>query len=150
MFRIILKKLFFLLSMISYLYGDVNLKEIKIHDSIAKSIFSSSPIKTYISSPQLREKILAHSRYLELTAMEDSSYVILSDDAKITNAEAIVFVTNYKLLKKHKNAIGAFYWKKGRPTIVFIKERLDRYSLELSSSFEKYYENEKCLYELCF
>ena len=145
----VLKLLFFLLPL-SILCADATVKEIKIHDSIAKSIFSKGEVKTYIPSSDLHSKISEYSKVMEPSPLLDASYIILSDALDINTENAVLFVTDYKLLKKYKNAVGAFYWKKGRPTIIFIRERVERKNISLPSSLEKYLENEKCLYELCF
>ena len=146
----ILLKVIVLFLLITNMYSNSNKNEIKIHDVIAKEIFHKDTINTYISSEELNSKIQKYSKYIISSKIENSKYIILSDDIKIANSNVILFVTSYSLLKTQKNAIGAFYWKKNRPTIIFIKERLEKKGITLSDSFKKYYEDEKCLYELCF
>jgi hypothetical protein len=49
---------------------------------------------------------------------------------------------DYYLLDKIPQSFGAFFWKKGRPNIVFIKPRLKQQSLELSSELKPYIEEQ--------
>lgn len=148
---LILSKILFVFLLVTNVFSDTNIQEVKIHESIAKSLFPDKKhVNTFISSENLRSKIKRYSHFIDSSKQEDYLYTILSDSLEIQESKSILFVTNYKLLKKYKNAVGAFYWKKGRPTIIFIKERLQDKSIKISSSFEKYLENEKCLYELCF
>lgn len=49
-----------------------------------------------------------------------------------------LFTDNFKVFSKNKNAIGAFYWKKGRPNILFLKPRLDKFNLTLPLKLKKY------------
>ncbi len=68
--------------------------------------------------------------------------VILSStkDIPATCEGKILFGTRYSHLKD-KRVIGAFFWQKGRPNILFYKDRLDENNIKLDSSFDKYIEN---------
>jgi len=52
-----------------------------------------------------------------------------------------ILVLDYELLTKYSNAVSAFFWQKGRPNIVFIKKRLEKYSISLPSTYDKYVED---------
>jgi hypothetical protein len=47
---------------------------------------------------------------------------------------------NYEILKRNEHIIGAFYWKKGRPNLIFIQQRLEVLGIKLPDSFEPYIE----------
>lgn len=51
-----------------------------------------------------------------------------------------IVVLDYDLLKKYDNAVAAFFWKKGRPNIVFIKDRVKKFNIQLPKSYEVYQE----------
>jgi len=74
---------------------------------------------------------------------EDASILLLYSDTPIDSKckNKVIFVLDYALLHKNTNAVGAFYWKKGRPNIVFIRPRLEQYKLKLSKSYDKYIED---------
>lgn len=57
------------------------------------------------------------------------------------SANAIVFTTEYKLLKKEERIIGAFFWQKGRPNLLFLRNRLQEKKLTLGKEFNKYIED---------
>lgn len=50
----------------------------------------------------------------------------------------ILFVTDYRILKNFSDIVGAFYWKKGRSQLLFIKKRLDDYNITLPKEYEKF------------
>jgi hypothetical protein len=52
-----------------------------------------------------------------------------------------IVALDYSLLKKDKNALGAFYWQKGRPNITFIANRLKKKGIKLPKEYERYIEN---------
>ncbi len=51
----------------------------------------------------------------------------------------ILFATNLNALK-NKHVIGAFFWQKGRPNIIFYNKRLKQKHIKLNASFSKYIE----------
>ena len=80
-------------------------------------------------------------------------YSFLSNNLKIVNsckkADLVLgelncskpkFLLNYYHFKKNKNAIGAFYWRKGRPQLKLRKQILQKYNLFISKNFEDYLE----------
>ena len=50
------------------------------------------------------------------------------------------FLLDYYSFKNDKEAIGAFYWRKGRPQLRLRKEKLKKYNLYVSKNFEDYLE----------
>ena len=55
----------------------------------------------------------------------------------------IVFVRKYYLLKKYKDfAVGGFYWQKGRPNILFLKQNLEKFDIKLPNGLESFIEDE--------
>ena len=49
-----------------------------------------------------------------------------------------VIVFDYDLLYSNKNSVAAFFWKKGRPNIVFIKERLGKFNIIIPTKYNSY------------
>ena len=66
--------------------------------------------------------------------------LVNSNNARLEKYNKVLFVTSYKDLKKYDNAIGALYWKKGRPQVVFLKKRLDNYDIKVADYLNKYIE----------
>ncbi len=50
----------------------------------------------------------------------------------------ILFVTDYRFLKDTKDAVGAFYWRKGRSQLLFIKKRLEQHAIHLPKAYQNY------------
>lgn len=47
-------------------------------------------------------------------------------------------VLSYRAFKNRQDAVGAFFWQKGRPTVVYSKTRLDAFGLIVSDDLKKY------------
>ena len=67
--------------------------------------------------------------------------VILSNTKNIPKQceGKILFGTRYSHLKDTR-VVGAFFWQKGRPNILFYRDRLEKNNIKLDSSFNKYIE----------
>jgi len=48
------------------------------------------------------------------------------------------FVLDYDEFKSYVDAIGGFYWRKGRPQLRLRKDKLEKYHLYISKEFEEY------------
>jgi len=72
----------------------------------------------------------------------DANLIILNKKTNLSGdiSNKYIFVLDYNMLKELPNSFGACFWKKGRPNIVFIKPRLKKQSLKLSSKLKPYIE----------
>ncbi len=53
----------------------------------------------------------------------------------------ILFSSRKKDILLRENCVGAFYWKKGRPNILFIRERLLRKRIKLPPEYNRFIES---------
>ena len=111
----------------------------KIYDKLFYAIFKKENIKVYVNDNEYKKMILS-SEYLKLTdKIEDSEIVIITKKEEIKEIkDKIAFGTEKDFLEIDANIIGAFYWKKGVPEIIFIKKKLEKNNLQLLEGFEKY------------
>ena len=74
---------------------------------------------------------------------KNSKLVILSniDHLPKNYKNKYIFVLDYDLLYEIPESFGAFYWKKGRPNIIFIRPRLLKSSLNLIDDLKPYIED---------
>jgi len=140
-----LKKIILLIC-VTFLIASPDKITAKIYENIMNNL-SHNP-KIWTDNYNLKNILKKYSN-LDLTNKNSANIYILNKKIENINNK-IIFVTNYKLLKDINNSVGAFYWKKGRPNIIFIKERLDKNGIKIPFEYKNYIENEKCLYELCF
>jgi len=135
-------KLFFISLLITTIYAN----DVKLASSIFNTIVSSVTNKKN-AAVYLYKDIEAVSKYPDkLRVVKDCSsadVVLLSSIRDIPKDcdSKVLFGTRYSHLK-NKNVIGAFFWQKGRPNILFYRERLEKQHIKLDKSFDKYIENE--------
>jgi hypothetical protein len=117
--------------------------EAKIVHKISSDIFKR---RANIYIPDISEKSKEiYSKYFDISkSCFDADFVFdknnLSEQECI-GAKTIYFTNNYRRLMSSPKYIGAFFWNKSRPNIVFIKDRLDKKRIYLSSEYKKYIED---------
>ena len=77
-----------------------------------------------------------------VTKCQEADIVILSSATNLPKEcqKKILFGSRYSHLE-NPNVIGAFFWQKGRPNILFYKKRLKERNIKLDSSFNRYIED---------
>ncbi|MEA3370477.1 MAG: hypothetical protein U9Q40_03990 [Campylobacterota bacterium] len=111
-----------------------------IFNLIAKNITKKTAPNIYLH--KYNKSIKKYPGNLNIvTKCEEADLVILSTTKDIPQecSKKILFGTRYSHLK-NSNVLGAFFWQKGRPNILFYQERLKREKIKLSPSFDKYIE----------
>jgi len=126
-----LKKLVILLISLQTLFGYNS--EVELFNKLFTILFQKKEIKIYTKkytflTPQL--KIVSSCKLADLTLGE-------------LNCSKPKFLLDYYNFKNDKNAIGAFYWRKGRPQLRLRKKELEKYKLFISKNFEDYLEWKK-------
>jgi hypothetical protein len=102
---------------------------------------SRSPYRIYFEGSQLPE-ILRNNDEVRLVSDPREAQIIVADrvSKKLERYHKPILVLRYELLKSYSQAIGAYFWQKGRPNIVMIRQRLRRVGIRLPSDFERYIE----------
>jgi hypothetical protein len=117
--------------------------EAKIISKISNEILKKRA-KLYIPDISKTEKKI-YSNYFELTkSCKNADFVFDKYGLKNNDCgsdKKVYFTNNYKKLISNRNYIGAFFWNKSRPNIVFAKQRLDKDGILLSYKYEKYIED---------
>lgn len=136
-----MKKIFLSLLIITSLYAN----DIKLASKIFNNIISEITQKTN-SKVYLHTNIKSLEEYqgsiVEVYDCEEADVVILSTLKNIPDKcnGKVLFGTRYYHLK-NKKVIGAFFWQKGRPNILFYQKRLYEHSIYLSTEFNQYIED---------
>jgi len=113
--------------------------EAKIYRIILDALFPSyKTVKIWTDNPEKRGVFFHLGKATVVASPKEADILILSKkETKLPNK--MVFVTQYPLFSFYKNqVIGGFYWKKGRPNILFIRKNLDKYHIQLPQSLQKY------------
>ncbi|MEA2111948.1 MAG: hypothetical protein U9P71_07875 [Campylobacterota bacterium] len=113
---------------------------IKIYNSIAHECTKKVEAKIYLHGDL---DILYNNKSINRTYdCADADFVITSTLLGLPSEcnSKIIFSNKYRLFKQSNRVVGAFFWQKGRPNIIFDRERLQKSGIELSDNFQKYIE----------
>jgi len=136
-------KIIFVVIFVTSLLNASNDISTKIVVTLLKEL-AGNEYRVWVDTEIEKELIIINQKGLNtIEHCEDASILLLYRNEPISNKckNKILFVLDYSLLDKYTNAVGAFYWKKGRPNIVFIRSRLEHNKIKLSKSYDKYIED---------
>ncbi len=116
-----------------------NNAEEKIYTSILNAIFPTSyEIKVWVDDAQKRH-VLKQIRDVNVVSKISEADILFIFHKIDIRSNKLKFVGSYALLKRYKkDALGGFYWQKGRPNLLFLKHNLDKKHLTLPREFSKY------------
>jgi len=138
-----LKILLFLVSLFfaTSLFADTTSEEAVLR-YIFTHINSNSFHKIWSDDPSLNNEFKADKNYTVVKDAKDADIVILRHSESLKNIphNKKIFVLKYSMLSKIPQSFGAFFWQKGRPNIVFLRPRIKKEKLKLSSELQKYEE----------
>jgi len=146
-----LKKIFILLILLyGHLYALERESTLKMYHQIFSALVSKPMINVYTDDKEYK-KVFAFSKRMVLSNVPEKSDIILITNRstlfKITRERKwdiekdkvpILFVTDYRFLKSSFDIVGAFYWRKGRSQLLFIKNRLNAYNITLPKEYEDF------------
>jgi len=123
---------------------DVDL-EAKIINKIAKDILKESLISLYIPNMNSLDKKVYSTKFNLVENCQEASFVFVKYKDNLNECKTLknkyLFTNNYKALIKNSRYLGAFFWSKSRPNIVFIKDRLTAKKLTLPKEYNQFIED---------
>ncbi len=118
--------------------------EAKIITKIAKDILHNKEIKLYIPNMKPMDKEIYSRDINVVDSCEKANFVFIKSNSEIdcpNGTKVYFFTNNYRKLIKNENYIGAFFWSKSRPNIVFVENRLSKNNINLPKEYEQFVED---------
>lgn len=114
----------------------------KIIDKISKALVKKELITIMVTDKKNKEIIQNSKCLVNSTKCENVDIIIVSNikNLPLCSDNVLVFATNYLTFKSLPKAIGAFFYQKGRPNIIFRKNNLKKYGITLDKEFDRYIE----------
>ena len=119
---------------------DLTLIKEKLIENITSVFVKSKEKKIFIHDSFFDDtKPLFNKPYKIVNSCEIADICFIDDikDAKVINNK-IVFITNYPSFLKDKNLTGAFFWQKGRPTLLIRENILKIKHIKIPKSYERF------------
>lgn len=144
------KVLVLLILLYGHLYALERESTLKMYHSIFHALSSKSTINVYTDDKDYRD-VFGYSKKISLSEnLENTDIILITHESTLNDIlytiskdtnyikKPIIFVTNYQFLKVSDKIVGAFYWRKGRSQLLFIKNRLEQYDITLPEEYQRF------------
>lgn len=146
-----MKKILILLILLyGHLYALERESTLKMYHNIFAALSPKALITVYTNDKEYRA-VFSHSKRIFLSdKLEESDIILITDERTLNNVlyrskvntndskKPILFVTSYHFLGKSDDIVGAFYWRKGRSQLLFIKKRLKQQGITLPKEYQNF------------
>ncbi|MFN4307383.1 hypothetical protein [Sulfurihydrogenibium azorense] len=110
--------------------------EVKLLEKVLSDITQKQLIYVCIYDSEKIQYIQKYCTKIHITNCEKADVII--SDREIPYNNKPVIALNEEILKKLQNAIGGLYWKKGRPQLIFLEDRLKKFDIQLPSEYNRF------------
>ncbi len=114
-----------------------------IYKTILEALFPSKSIVKVWSDEVSKNPLFASIEGVRVVQnKKDADILMLFHTYDIQKSDQAVFANGYLVLQRNKgNAVGGFYWQKGRPNLVFVKNKLQERGITLPKKLQSYIED---------
>lgn len=143
------KILILLILFYGHLYALDRDSTLKIYHKLFFSLSPKAEISVYVKDNEYRKIFLTSKRLHLVEDPKEADIVLITNEKTLdqvlaqekiskTDKKTILFVTDYHLLARYNEVVGAFYWRKGRSQLLFVKSRLDKYHISLPDEYQRF------------
>ena len=138
-------KILLILSITIILSAFDNVTAAKIFNKIFLDMLQKQEINVYTNDKVYLDVIEKAENLSVSNSCETADIVLITQADTVSNTckEKPAFATSKKAFKTFDDAVGSFYWDRGHIKIKFSKNRLEKFNIRLSSSYDKYYIKEE-------
>jgi hypothetical protein len=129
----------------SILYAEVSKSntETQIIEKIAASLFSGQKITAWGENADQKYILGQSTKINAVEYINDARLISIAKKVPQNFPKnAVLITTEYALSEKDDRIVGAFFWQKGRPNLLFLRGRLEKAHIILGREFDKYIEDE--------
>lgn len=135
--------------MYGHLYALERESTLKMYHGIFSALTSKTMTSVYTTDREYRKVFATSKRIFLAKKPEESDIILITNRSTLRNIikknsvnknapKPILFVTDYRFLKDTEDAVGAFYWRKGRSQLLFIEKRLKQHGIQLPKAYQNF------------
>jgi len=109
----------------------------RIIAKILDSISNENIVNVYTKNKRML-LLIKDMENIHVNKLCDKADIILSSQDKNVSCTKPSIVFNYKTYLHNSNAVGVFFWQKGRPTIRFSSSRLGKFHLKVRGELTRF------------
>jgi len=111
--------------------------ETLILEKMLNSMVKKKEIAVYSKNKTIC-KIVFPAKEIQFTDSCQKADFVLCSSGIDKSCDKPLIVFKYNKYLKNKNAVGVFFWQKGRPTIRFSQKRLEHFKLHVNGELSKF------------
>lgn len=117
--------------------------EKEIYNIILKALFPSKSIVKVWSDESSKNSLFKSIDGVHIVKnKKEADILMLFNTYDTQERHQAIFANGYLVFQRNKgNAIGGFYWQKGRPNLIFVKNKLQKRGIVLPEKLQKYIED---------
>ncbi len=138
-----MKKLFLIFLVICPLLAKSSLSiGVQIMEKISFALLKKTPINILVQDEKDLKLIEGSKMFNQVFSCSNADMILtkMRNIYRVCHGNPLIFATSYRGFKLSQNAVGAFFYQKGRPNIIFKKDKLEEYKINISEKFKKYIE----------
>ena len=113
--------------------------EQKIYASVLKALYGNDKRVAVWTDDQEKRVVLYHINNVKVVKDPQKADILFVYHNMDINSKKPIFVGSYRLLKHYKDqAIGGFYWQKGRPNLLFLGPNLQKLGMHVDKTLKQY------------
>ncbi len=114
--------------------------KLKLITVIAHALVKKKVVRVYVGDKSFLSKPENVDHIIFVSSCEKADMVIVKDACSLSEEckNKLIFVTNYYGFRESPVAIGALFWQKGRPVLVFKGDNLKKRHISLPREMNKY------------
>lgn len=96
--------------------------------------------KVYVADAHIKQSVEG-TKAFEIVSECARADIIIDDGSAseiACGAGKPAIVLSYRAFLERGNAVGAFFWMKGRPTVIYLAPRLESFHLKVTDKLQKY------------
>jgi hypothetical protein len=125
--------------------------EVKILEKVFGDLLKKKRIRVYVLGSGKEEFLNSLKKFSEkirsVSSCESSDIVFIAGhySGKIPKncRGRMVFGSRREIIFRYPDSVGSFYWKKGRPNLTLIRERLKKRNIKLPPDYNRFIESLK-------
>ncbi len=137
-----MKKIILLLLIPFFLSAADMQYELKIYATLLHNLFPKKQSIKVWSDDEQKEEMLSKLSNIQIVKKIKNADILIVEKNKKLPKRKLIFTINYLIFKYYeKSAIGGFYWKAGRPNILFLRQNLAKHHIKLPAEFNEFMED---------
>ncbi len=129
--------------MTASLYASHLSAETKIYMKVIHGLYPTKKV-VHIWADTKKYRHMFHNKegIVVVDSLQDADIVFVASQKDIKTKHP-KFILSHSLLKHYyQDAVGGFYWQKGRPNLLFFQSVLQKFGISLDPSLQEYIEEE--------